>query len=91
MALWIIGPRQMIASSSFFWKKPIDMTLTPKRSGGMIRFSSVAIGGSVTLSARTTLGQSMSTSNIPTALPCWASVVARFTATVVLPTPPLPL
>ena len=61
-----------------------------KRSGGMSRFSSVAIGGSLTLIARTTLGQSMSTSRIPTALPSWARVVARLTATVVLPTPPLP-
>ena len=29
MALWIIGPRQMIASSSFSWKNAIDTTFTP--------------------------------------------------------------
>ena len=29
MALCIIGPRQMIASSSFSWKNAIDTTLTP--------------------------------------------------------------
>ena len=36
MALWIIGPRQMIASSSFSWKNAMDTTLTPCPSAGLI-------------------------------------------------------
>ena len=84
-----MGPRQMIASSSFCWKKPIDMTLTPKRSDGSILLSWPTCGRSATFIARTTLGQSMSTSRMPTLCPSCARVAARFTATVVLPTPPL--
>ena len=90
-ALWIIGPRQMIASSSFCWKKPMDMTLTLKRSAGIIFWSGPITGGSAIFIARTTLGQSMSASRIPTRAPSYASVAARLTVTVVLPTPPLPL
>ena len=37
-----------------------------------------------------TFGPYMSPSIIPTRLPACASATARFTATVVLPTPPLP-
>ena len=29
MALWIMGPRQMMASSSFSWKNAMETTLTP--------------------------------------------------------------
>ena len=36
MALWIIGPRQMMASSSFSWKKAMEITLTPNLSEGTI-------------------------------------------------------
>ena len=91
MALWIIGPRQMIASSSFSWKNDMDMTFTPKRDDGWKRPSSSCFGPSEIRSTRVTLGQSISQSKIATFAPSCASMTARLTATVVLPTPPLPL
>ena len=69
----------------------MDMTRTPNRSGGTSLLSSLTTGTSATFMARTTLGQSMSTSRMPTEAPSCARVTARLAATVVLPTPPLPL
>ena len=91
MALCTIGPRQMMASSSFSWKKDMESILTPYFvSGGMSR-PSCMVGLSVTPRTRLALGQSMSVSIRPTTFPFWARVTARLTATVVFPTPPLPL
>ena len=90
MALWIIGPRHMMASSGFSWKKAIETTLTPHFSEGMI-WPSMYSGLSVIPMTLATFGQSMSTSSRPTVFPWLASVTARLTDTVVFPTPPLPL
>ena len=58
-----------------------------------MRRSAVAKGNSSTSSPRMPgmLGPRMSASTRPTRLPLWDSAIARLTATVDLPTPPLPL
>ena len=68
MALCTMGPRQMMASSSFCWKKPMDTTFTPKRSEGT-SLPFTWEGGSVIPKTLVTLGQSISTSSRPTELP----------------------
>ena len=60
-------------------------------SFGRILLSSVAPSRPVTPSMRGTLKPQMSASSTPTVNPCHASAAARFTVTLLLPTPPLPL
>jgi len=89
MALWSIGPRQMSGWSGLT-RKAIEMNLTPKFSAGTILRSR---GGGISLRPIIigTFGPRMSASNRPTRAPSIARAMARLTAMVVLPTPPLPL
>src|SRR5271170_4696483 len=57
----------------------------------MMVFSSTARGCSFVPSITGTFGPYTSASSKPTVAPSFFSAMARFTATVVLPTPPLPL
>src|SRR5689334_16273362 len=85
-----MGPRQMTAS---FWgmKKPVEMTLIPKRSTGATPSSAVMAGFSVMPRSVGMLGPYTSASRRPTFTPVWESATARLALTVDLPTPPLPL
>src|SRR5712691_2239653 len=89
MAVWIIGPRQVSGVSSGT-KNPIEIILTPWLSAGT-SLPSRCSGGCSTPIIIGTLGPYTSASIKPTLAPCMVSATARLTATVVLPTPPLPL
>jgi len=89
MALWSIGPRQMSGWSGLT-RKAIEMNLTPKFSAGTIlRLRGGGISSRPIIMG--TFGPRMSASNRPTRAPSMAREIARLTAMVVLPTPPLPL
>src|SRR5882672_4697107 len=90
MTLCSIGPRQMTGLSPGF-SRPIEIIFTPCAFTGIIRCSGVAIGSCVEPSIIGTFGPYTSASSKPTLLPNFASASARFTATVVFPTPPFPL
>ena len=66
------------------------MAFTPCRVSGTILLSSLFVGWPSSPSISGTFGPVMSASSRPTAAPSRASATARFTATVLLPTPPLP-
>ena len=86
-----MGPRQMTGLSSST-RNPIDMTLRPCASRGLILFSSSAMGRAAGIpSIRGWLGPYMSASSTPTFAPSLLRASATFTATVDLPTPPFPL
>ena len=70
-------------------KKPIEITFTPRRSTGIIRFSRMT-GNSVIPIISGTLNPYISASISPTFFPRRASATARLTETVDFPTPPLP-
>ena len=88
-ALITIGPRQIIAVSSEI-RKPIDMQATSHLRIGSSVFSPASAGLPEMPIMRGSEGPKMSLSMRPTASPCRASAAARLTATVDLPTPPLP-
>src|SRR5882724_8339281 len=90
MMLCSIGPRQMTGLSPGF-SKPIEIIFTPCACTGMMCWSAVAPGSCVEPSMIGTFGPYTSASSRPTLWPSFASASARLTATVVLPTPPLPL
>src|SRR5262249_30181394 len=90
MMLCSIGPRQITGLSPGL-SKPIEIILTPCACTGMMCWSAVAAGSCSEPSMIGTFGPYTSASNKPTLLPSFTSASARFTATVVLPTPPLPL
>ena len=86
-----IGPRQITASSFSLRRNPIDITLRLSPiSSGWIESSVPCSGKPSTPRSLGTLGPWISTSSRPTFFPAAASTTARFTATVLLPTPPLP-
>ena len=91
MALWIIGPRQMIASSSFSWEEGHrhDFDSEALRRD----HPAVLLNGTFGDAKDTRLrwGNRCRNRTSATSLPCFARVAARLTAIVVLPTPPLPL
>ena len=89
MALCSIGPRQITGVSSVT-KNPIEMTFTPWASRGRIMPSNPT-GWPDTPIIRGTLNPQTSASSTPTRCPSAASAHARFTVTLDLPTPPLPL
>jgi len=68
----------------------MEMVFTPNRSAGTNQPSRTA-GSSTSPIIHGTLGPVISASKSPTRLPKRAKAQARFTETVVLPTPPLPL
>src|SRR5439155_6440774 len=84
-----MGPRQTTAVSSGT-KYPIEMTLTPWPSARLI-FPSSCWGGVGTPILMGMLGPYTSASIRPTFAPARLSATERLTATVVFPTPPLPL
>src|SRR5437879_6442497 len=69
----------------------MEIIFSPCDCTGMMCLSAVAAGCSVAPSMIGTFGPYTSASSKPTLLPSFAKASARFTATVVLPTPPLPL
>lgn len=91
MIEYFSGPRQIAGSSREASRKPMDITFTvllnsigaraPSRRSGRASCKPSMIG---------TLGPWMSTSSRPTLNPRLPSATARLTATVLLPTPPLP-
>lgn len=83
------GPRQITALESSM-SSPIDRHLTPKFTGGIIMLCSSVSGVSLRFIISGTVGPNMSASSIPTDLPSSDNEMARLTAVVVLPTPPLP-
>ena len=78
----------MIGASSPV-RKPIEITWRPSFSAGMIFWPSV-ISWVLIPSMIGTFGPCTSPSIMPTLPPHFASAIARFTDTVVLPTPPFP-
>src|SRR5260370_11507669 len=90
ITLCSIGPRQIMGLSPGF-RRPMEIILSPCDCTGMMCLSAVAPGCSVAPSIIGTFGPYTSASSKPTLLPRFAKASARFTATVVLPTPPLPL
>src|SRR3989454_3767387 len=89
MAVWIIGPRHVSGWSSGT-KNPIEISFTPWLYAGT-SLPSCCSGGRSTPIIIGTLGPYTSASRSPTFAPCRTRPTARLTATVVLPTPPLPL
>ena len=89
-ALCSIGPRQTTGLSSGT-KLPIEIILKPWASGGMMSRSSTTVGFSRTPSIRGIEKPQTSASRRPTVWPRLASIAARLTVVVDLPTPPLPL
>src|SRR5207245_11179532 len=73
------------------FSRPMEIIFSPCACTGMMCLSGVAAGCSVAPSIIGTFGPYTSASSNPTLLPRFAKASARFTATVVLPTPPLPL
>src|SRR5437660_6886576 len=71
--------------------RPIEIILSPCDCTGMMRLSAVACGSCKVPSIIGTFGPYTSASSNPTLCPRFAKASARFTAIVVLPTPPLPL
>ncbi len=69
----------------------MEISFSPCASTGRICRSLSACGCSSVPSMSGTLGPYTSASSKPTAAPMRLSARARFTATVVFPTPPLPL
>ena len=90
MARPSIGPRHTTGSLSGR-KKPMRTFFTPCASGGSILPSCVSGGIAGRPIMRGTVGPYTSASMRATARPREASAVARFTVTVLLPTPPFPL
>ena len=88
MALCSMGPRQITGASSWV-RKPIDTIWMPNFSAGRICLP-LLWSCSDNPNMMGTLGPWMSPSSTPTRAPNFESATARFTATVVLPTPPLP-
>ena len=91
MATAFMGPRHTTAASFSPSRKAIDITrrLSPTATGTRSPSSSTT-GVPFRPSNCGTVGPCRSTSSTPTCLPSSASAVARLTATVLLPTPPLP-
>src|SRR5215469_8360297 len=85
-----MGPRQMTGLSPGF-SRPIEIIFTPCATTGIMRCCAVAVGSAVEPSMMGTFGPYTSASSKPTLWPSFASARARFTATVVFPTPPFPL
>src|SRR5882762_5974904 len=85
-----MGPRQIIGLSPGF-SRPIEIIFNPCACTGMMCFSAVACGSCRVPSMIGTFGPYTSASSNPTLWPSFTSASARLTATVVLPTPPLPL
>src|SRR5438552_3685271 len=69
----------------------MEIIFSPIASTGRMRRSASARGSSVEASIKGTLGPYTSASSSPILWPSFSSARARLTATVVLPTPPLPL
>src|SRR6266446_1572499 len=90
ITLCSIGPRQIIGLSPGL-SRPIEIIFSPCDCTGMMCLSAVASGCCVAPSIIGTFGPYTSASSNPTLCPSFAKASARFTATVVLPTPPLPL
>src|SRR2546428_6377268 len=88
MKEWIIGPRQTSGSRSLT-RSVNDIILRPSDSTGMILLSNVP-GRPLLPSIIGTSGPYTSASMMPTAPLEPRNPTARFTATVDLPTPPLP-
>src|SRR4029077_9099051 len=84
-----MGPRQISGLSPGF-KNPTEMTLSPWASSGSIRLSPSTLGCALMPSIRGTLGPYTSASSNPTLYPSLDNPIARLTASVVFPTPPLP-
>src|SRR5260370_18905763 len=72
-------------------RRHMEIILSPCDCTGMMRLSAVACGSCVVPSMIGTFGPYTSASSNPTLWPSFAKASARFTATVVLPTPPFPL
>ena len=89
MAEWMSGPRQMTGASPVrkYWMLII---FTPWATTGLTRPALPVTWPSWVPIISGTLGPVMSASSRPTVAPSRARLTARFTATVVLPTPPLP-
>jgi len=85
-----MGPRQITGSSLFCSRNPTDSTLRPPISTGSMPFSPPSRRYPTSPSMVGTLGPCRSTSSNPTRCPASIADMARFTATVLLPTPPLP-
>ena len=88
MALCSIGPRQITGASSWV-RKPIETTWRPYFSAGP---DLLAVGLELRLQAehdRHVRAVDVAVEDADAA-PIFASAMARLTATVVLPTPPLP-
>src|SRR5580693_34814 len=90
MTLCSMGPRQTIGLSPGL-SKPMEIIFIPATCTGIMRFSAVACGSCSVPSMMGTLGPYTSASIRPTLCPSFTNARARLTATVVLPTPPLPL
>src|SRR6266849_7336959 len=90
MTLCSMGPRQIMGLSPGL-SRPMEITFRPATSTGMMCLSMVASGSCVVPSMMGTLGPYTSASRRPTLWPSFTRASARLTATVVLPTPPLPL
>src|SRR5450432_3907364 len=84
-----MGPRHTSGLSPGL-SSPTEITFTPKLVKGSIRFSPSTRGCKLVFIISGTLGPYTSASSRPVRWPILASATARFTATVVLPTPPLP-
>ena len=89
------GPRQITGASSLGSKKPMDTTLIPS---GPVTGKSIPPGPPISLCSFKsnifgTHGPWISASRTPTLFvyPCIANAIAKFTVTVLFPTPPLPL
>ena len=89
MAEWMSGPRQMTGASPVrkYW---MDIIFTPWLTTGFTRPALPVTWPSWVPIMSGTLGPVMSASRRPTEAPSRARLTARLTATVVLPTPPLP-
>ncbi len=89
MAEWMSGPRQMTGASPVrkYWMLII---FTPWLTTGFTRPALPVTWPSCVPIMSGTLGPVMSASKSPTVAPSRARLTARLTATVVLPTPPLP-
>ena len=84
------GPRHTTGLSALSSRKPTDMTLRPPICTGSMPSSSPARRRPSRPSIVGTLGPCRSTSSRPTRRPDIMAAMAMFTATVLLPTPPLP-
>ncbi len=90
---FFIGPRQIIGASSACSMNPIETTARlsiPGTGTGWMASPSDRSFSPTSPSMVGVLGPWMSTSRSPTFFPSRASAAARFTATVLFPTPPFP-